>query len=94
MKTKIGVSGSVIGLGSVKQQLQKFMWEKVGIVRTMVGLESARQHIIQWQKDYPASETLSPAWCELRNMLLTSCLVVEAALKRKKSLGAHFIERS
>ena len=28
---------------------------------------------------------------ELRNMLLISRLIVEAALKRKKSLGCHFV---
>jgi len=68
----------------IRQQLQKLMWEKAGIVRRRRDLKEALKQIKKWEKQKVED-------MELRNMLLVSRLIVEAALKRKKSLGCHFV---
>jgi len=68
----------------IRQQLQKLMWDKVGIIRRRKNLQEALQQIKKWEKQKVED-------MELRNMLLVSRLIVEAALKRKKSLGCHFV---
>ncbi|PIP15281.1 hypothetical protein COX47_00570 [Candidatus Roizmanbacteria bacterium CG23_combo_of_CG06-09_8_20_14_all_35_49] len=68
----------------IRQQLQKLMWEKVGIVRRRRYLKEALKQIKKWEKQKVED-------MELRNMLLVSRLIVESALKRKKSLGCHYV---
>jgi len=68
----------------IRQQLRKLMWEKVGIVRRRQDLKKALKQIKKWEGQRVKD-------VELRNMLLISRLIVEAALKRKKSLGCHFV---
>jgi len=68
-------------INSLKKQLQKLMWEHVGVVRSKEGLKHAHTKIKQWEREAP----------QLNTMLLTARLIVEAALKRPKSLGAHFM---
>lgn len=68
----------------IRQQLQKLMWEKVGIVRRRKDLKEALEQIKKWEKQKVED-------MELRNMLLAAILIVEAALKRKKSLGCHYV---
>lgn len=68
----------------IRQQLQKLMWDKVGIIRRRKNLQEALQQIKKWEKQKVED-------MELKNMLLVARLIVEAALKRKKSLGCHFV---
>ncbi len=68
----------------IRQQLQQLMWEKVGIIRRRKDLQEVLQQIKKWEKEKIKD-------MELRNMLLVTRLIVEAALKRKKSLGCHFV---
>lgn len=68
----------------IRQQLQKLMWKKVGIIRRPQDLQQALQQIKKWEK-------LKHHDQELTNMLLVSRLIVTAAIKRTKSLGCHFI---
>lgn len=68
----------------IRQQIQQLMWKKVGIIRRRKDLQEALYQIEKWEKQKIKD-------MELRNMLLVSRLIVEAALKRKKSLGCHFV---
>jgi len=68
----------------IHQRLQQLMWEKVGIIRRRKDLKEALKQIKKWERQGVRD-------IELRNMLLVSRLIVEAALKRKKSLGCHFV---
>lgn len=68
----------------IRQQLQKLMWEKVGIIREQKRLKEALSQIKEWEK----AKTKD---IELRNMLLVARLITESAIKRKKSLGCHFV---
>jgi L-aspartate oxidase len=67
-----------------KQQLRTIMWKDVGIIRTRKGLHEARNFIFD-TKNRDIGRLL-----ELR--LNTAGAIVEAALARKTSLGAHYIE--
>jgi len=67
-----------------KQRLRKTMWEEIGVIRTKKGLLKAKNAIYD-MKNRDIGRLL-----ELR--LNTASAIVEAALKRKESLGAHYIE--
>ena len=67
-----------------KQKLRHIMWKDVGIIRTRKGLHEARNFIFD-TKNRRIGRLL-----ELR--LNTAGAIVEAALARKESLGAHYIE--
>jgi L-aspartate oxidase len=67
-----------------KEKLRRVMWKDVGIIRTREGLHEARNFIFD-TKNRNIGRLL-----ELR--LNTAGAIVEAALARKTSLGAHYIE--
>jgi len=72
-----------------RSKLQELMWKCAGIVRTKKLLRQAENQIKSTKKQvskYPESIKK----LELENMLQVSEIVIKAALKRKKSLGAHF----
>jgi len=67
-----------------KNQLRKVMWEDIGILRTKKGLLHAK-NLIYDMKSKNIGRLL-----ELR--LNTASAIVDACLKRKESLGSHYIE--
>lgn len=75
---------------TLKQELKTIMWDKVGITREESGLISAKIEILNLIKDFKRNrKCLNREEYEYRNMLTTALLVVESALARKESRGAH-----
>lgn len=72
-------------------KLQKLMWEKVGIVRTRKGMLEALAQIKIWENEMRSVKGINKDFVQLKNMLSVARLVTTAALKRKNSLGAHFV---
>jgi L-aspartate oxidase len=68
--------------------LQSFLWDKVGIVRSGEGLSEAADILAAWQYSlFPPTDR--PSY-ELNNMILNARFMAEAALLRQESRGAHF----
>ncbi|HJN91291.1 MAG TPA: L-aspartate oxidase [Dehalococcoidia bacterium] len=67
-----------------QEALQRLLWREAGIVRNRDGLLNARAVL----NGLPASGPQTPA--ALSNMACFGRLVVEAALRREESRGAHF----
>ncbi|RLC70332.1 MAG: L-aspartate oxidase [Chloroflexi bacterium] len=68
--------------------LQELMWDNAGIVRYKEGLEKAALTLAAWEARLP-KPTDRASW-ELANLILVGRLLVEAALIREESRGAHF----
>lgn len=88
-----GFAASIEFLG-IKKELQKLMWENVGIVRNKNGMSGALSQLVKWEDLLQKEKVVSRDFVELRNMVTTARLVTESALARKKSLGAHYIVES
>ncbi|MGA7173488.1 MAG: L-aspartate oxidase [Candidatus Dormiibacterota bacterium] len=72
-----------------RHQLQEEMWSSAGIVRDRGGLARTSAQLADLTEQLPDSP-VDPHLGELRGMLGTSALLVEAANFREESRGAHF----
>ena len=69
------------------ERLQQLLWDKAGIVRNKEGLTEAAATLAGWQQSLPSP--MDRKSHELVNLTIAGKLMIEAALLRQESRGAH-----
>ena len=74
----------------LKANLKDIMWNNVGIIRSEENLLKARKEVENLKKAFKrARKCLNKEEYEYRNMLSVASLIIDSALSRKESRGAH-----
>ena len=75
---------------SMKSKLKDIMWNGVGIIRSEQSLKQAQNQLEKLKNSFKRTrKCLNQEEYEFRNMLTVAGLIIEAALDRKESRGAH-----
>lgn len=75
---------------SIRVEIREIMDKYVSIVRTTEGLEIAKNILEKHYKNLLKISVMSRYYYETLNMLTCALLIVNAAIRRKDSIGCHF----
>lgn len=78
-------------IDSLKAELQNIMWNYVGILRDEKSLDIANKKLQELKSKFSTEVKCFNKWeYEFKNMLTVAQLIIDSAIKRKESRGAHF----
>lgn len=90
LKVETGRCAKNVDTEEIKQDIKETMTKYVGITRDKEGLEKAKQKVDTYYEIIKDMKNTNIRHYEIQNIVLLSKLVIESALERKESRGAHF----
>jgi L-aspartate oxidase len=85
---ELGYSPAVSPPQANRTALQQLLWDSAGIIRSGTSLSSAAETLSAWHASLV--EPCDRGSWEMRSLVLVGRLMVESALKRAESRGAHY----
>jgi L-aspartate oxidase len=82
-------AGEPLNLDDIRNALKSLMWRNVGVRRDGEGLAEAQETVRHWCRYALGRQLADPGGWELQNMLCVARLMIDAALDRQESRGAH-----
>ena len=84
------ISDADYDISELKSKLKTIMWDNAGIIRSEEKLLEAKAKIEELKKNFKRNrKCVDISEYEYRNMLTVASIIVESALNRKESRGAH-----